>query len=243
MTRIRAPLDALASGERLLDEAAGHYLARVLRVRAGDRFVGFDPRAGVEADVEVVSVDRARVRVRIGAPRAARTAVRELTWIQGLAKGEKCDAILRDATELGVTRIVFARTERSVVALEGARAASRRARWEKIAKEASRQSGRADAPTVGDVRGWLDALSDVDARAARYCLDPHASVALASALRPAIERRTPLAFAAGPEGGLTAEEVDLARSHGWTPVSIGPFVLRTETVAAAVLGALRVWTE
>jgi RsmE family RNA methyltransferase len=56
----------------------------------------------------------------------------------------------------------------------------------------------------------------------------------------ALARRVPLAFACGPEGGLEEAEVQRARDLGWTVVSIGPFVLRTETVAAAVLGAVRV---
>ena len=51
-----------------------------------------------------------------------------------------------------------------------------------------------------------------------------------------------MAFAVGPEGGLTQAEVDEARVAGFAPVSLGRFVLRTETVAAAVLGAVRILT-
>jgi 16S rRNA (uracil1498-N3)-methyltransferase len=47
----------------------------------------------------------------------------------------------------------------------------------------------------------------------------------------------PVVFAVGPEGGLEDAEIEIARGLGFAPVSLGPFILRTETVAAAVLGA------
>jgi 16S rRNA (uracil1498-N3)-methyltransferase len=52
----------------------------------------------------------------------------------------------------------------------------------------------------------------------------------------------PIAFAVGPEGGLSEEELALAQDAGWHIASMGPLVLRTETVGAAVLGAVRVYS-
>ena len=62
------------------------------------------------------------------------------------------------------------------------------------------------------------------------------------ALFVALAGGAPLAFACGPEGGLEDGEIDAARALGWTVCSLGPLALRTETVAAAVLGAVRVWS-
>jgi 16S rRNA (uracil1498-N3)-methyltransferase len=67
---------------------------------------------------------------------------------------------------------------------------------------------------------------------------PGAEATLASSLPAALGGS--IAFAIGPEGGLTDAEIASATARGFRPVSIGPFVLRTETVAAAVLGAVRV---
>jgi 16S rRNA (uracil1498-N3)-methyltransferase len=47
-------------------------------------------------------------------------------------------------------------------------------------------------------------------------------------------------FVVGPEGGLTEGELELCERAGLDRVSLGPFTLRTETVCAAVLGALLV---
>jgi 16S rRNA (uracil1498-N3)-methyltransferase len=244
----RAPIPDLTTGERRLEGAVAHYLARVLRLRAGDSFIAFDPATAREADAVTVWTDQDTITVRFGALREGLArAARELTWIQGLAKGDKCDAVVRDATELGVTRVMVARTRRSVVKLDAARAAERQARWARIASEAARQCGRSDAPLVDPPLPWTDALARTadagsDADSVRFCLWEQASDPLAPPLFEALARGVPLAFACGPEGGLEAPEVDEARSRGWLVVSLGPFALRTETVAAAVLGAVRVWS-
>jgi 16S rRNA (uracil1498-N3)-methyltransferase len=239
----RAPVADLAPGERRLGGAVAHYLVRVRRLRAGDAFVAFDPASGREAEGITISADHDAITVRFGALRDGKTrANRELTWIQGLAKGEKCDAVVRDATELGVTRIIVAKTERSIVKLEAARTAGRQARWARIAQEAARQCGRSDVPAVDAPCPWADALALVPDGAVRFCLWERATVPLGPPLFDALAHAAPLAFACGPEGGLESPEVERARARGWEIVSLGRLVLRTETVAAAVLGAVRVWT-
>ncbi len=242
----RAPVSGLAAGERTLAGATSHYLARVLRLRAGSEFVAFDPTTGTEADAVVVRADADAIVVRIGPPRPGRaTAPRSITWIQGFAKADKCDAIVRDATELGATRIMVATTRRSVVRLDDARADARLARWARIAEEAARQCGRSDAPVVELALTWSDALARADGantEAARFFLWERATEALAPALFEALARGEDLAFASGPEGGIEDEEAELAAARGWKATSLGPLVLRTETVAAAVLGAVRIWS-
>jgi 16S rRNA (uracil1498-N3)-methyltransferase len=239
---IRAPVPGLAPGEQRISGGLAHYLGRVLRLRAGDAFVAFDPASGREADAVTVWADDDAVTVRFGPVRegAARPA-RAIAFVQGLAKGDKCDAVVRDATELGATRIIVATTKRSVVRLDAPRGIERQARWARIAQEAARQSGRSDAPRVDPPCPWREALDRIDADAARFCLWERASEALGPLLFEALAGQSPLAFACGPEGGLEDVEVDYARDRGWTIASLGPFAVRTETVAAAVLGAVRVW--
>ncbi len=237
----RAPIAGLGAGERRLDGSVAHYLAHVLRLRAGDEFVAFDPAAGTEADAVVVHAESDSIAVRFGAPRAGRALPqRTLTWIQGFAKADKCDAIVRDATELGATRIIVATTRRSVVRLDEARANARLTRWTRIAEEAARQCGRSEAPLVDRPMAWAEALGSAEVKAARFCLWERATQPLAPALFEALAQGAALAFACGPEGGIEDDEVDLATARGWKTASLGPLVLRTETVAAAVLGAVRI---
>jgi len=246
---MRVPLDDLAEGERSLTGDAAHYVVRVLRLRTGDTFVGFDPRGGAgaaEADVTVTHERGAGdVKVRVGPLRpAAVVARRPVTLVQGLAKGDKVDAIVRDATELGATRVIVAACARSVVRLDGARAEAKIGRWEKIAREAARQAGRGDPPLV-ELASWDEALERARAGAPPsrgYCLWERAVAPLGPMLAGALADPSspPLAFAVGPEGGLADDEVEAARAHGFEVASLGSIVLRTETVAAVVLGAARV---
>lgn len=239
----RVPVANLAVGQRRLDGALAHYLVRVLRLRAGDAFVAFDPTSSQEADATAVWAEADAIAVQFGALRkAAAPTLRGLTWIQGLAKGDKCDAVVRDATELGATRLVVVSTKRSVVKLEPERTEARLARWARIAEQAARQSGRGDVPLVDPPCAWPDALARVGAHDARFCLWEHAVEPLAPRLFDALAQGEALAFACGAEGGLDEDEVSLARAHGWIPVTLGRRTLRTETVAAAVLGAVQVWT-
>jgi 16S rRNA (uracil1498-N3)-methyltransferase len=241
---IRAPIQGLAPGERTLEGALAHYLVRVIRLRAGDTFVAFDPAGGVEADALVIHEDGEAITVRFEALRpGAATAAAAVTWIQGFAKGDKCDAIVRDATELGASQIVVATTMRSVVKLDGGRAEARATRWARIAEEAARQCGRSAAPKVGKPVPWPEALASAGQTGARFCLWERATQPLAPALQEAMTSGQPLAFACGPEGGLDSTEVDQATAQGWLPVSLGPLVLRTETVAAAVLGAVTILSK
>jgi 16S rRNA (uracil1498-N3)-methyltransferase len=240
---VRVPIADLATGERQLDAATAHYVGRVLRLRSGDAFVAFDPATGREADARAHLVEAGAVTVRIDVLRpGAAPDGQDVTWIQALAKADKCDAVVRDATELGATRIIVAITKRSVVRLDDDRAASRAARWARIAREATRQCGRSHAPAVDVTGTWHEALARVAVEHARFCLWERATEPLGVPLLEALGRGAPLAFACSPEGGLDETEVEVARSSGWRVVSLGRRILRTETVAAAVLGAVAVWS-
>lgn len=233
------PIRGLAEGDQSLAPSTGHYLTGVHRLGPGDRFVAFDPTAAVEADGTVTAIHGALVNARIATLRpASLVATRAITWLQAIPKGEKMDAIVRDATELGVTRIVPVTTRFTVVKLEGPKRVARRQRWARIAEEAARQCGRTDVPDVSPIVPWSEGLAEPEGSA--FCLYERATAPLGPALEAALRGGEALTFAVGPEGGLADDEVALARERGLAIVSLGAFVLRAETVAAATLGAVRV---
>jgi len=238
MTRpVRVPIVGLAPGERVLLPEQVRYLVGVHRLRKGDGFVAFDPRSAVECDGVLLSP----AKVRLGELREAPILpARAVTWMHALPKGnDKCDAIVRDAAELGATQVVFVQTARVVAKADEKKMDARIERWTKIADEAARQCGRGDAPSVAFRSSWEVALSEADPRAHRFCLHVGAPP-LGDGLFAVRDDDRPLVFAAGPEGGLTDEEVAAAKARGFEVHSLGPLVLRTETVPAAVLGAVAV---
>ncbi|XXY53594.1 RsmE family RNA methyltransferase [Sorangium sp. So ce269] len=234
---LRVPLGSIAAGVIALPPEAASYVVRVHRLREGDRFVVFDPELGIEADATLESIGRRGAEARIDAPRpAALRPGRRVTWIQAVGKGDKMDAVVRDATELGATRIIPAISARSV-----ARPAEERSqRWRRIAVEAARQCGRGDAPRVDapmSLAAALAAAGATEGGALGMCLDPYAETPLGArlaALTPGMEA----AFAVGPEGGFTPEELGVCAALGFERVRLGALTLRTETVCAAALGAL-----
>jgi 16S rRNA (uracil1498-N3)-methyltransferase len=238
MSTLRVPVAGLHQGRFDLDASASHYVARVNRLGPGDRFVAFDPEARLEADAVVVQATRRCVVCEVTGVRAATlVAVRPLWLLQGLSKGERFDLVVRDATALGVTDIVPVGLARCDVKLLDA-GESRRTRWARISAEASRQCGRGDVPTLHRCMDTSQALEEVPGDALRICLWERATRPV-GALADAISKASSLALLIGPEGGLEEAEVRMAQEAGFSDVSFGPYILRTETAATAALGAVR----
>ena len=233
---LRVPVARIEAGASILDEDASRYIARVHRKRLGDRVVLFDPDRAIEADAEITAIDRASVGVLVSSPRASTALpLRRVTLLQATCKSDKFDAIVRDATELGASRVVPVVAERSV----GRPADGRAARWRRIAVEAARQCGRGDAPAISSPMELGEAVQLFAAGegVSGFCLDPMADAPLGPALRR-LGQEVELAFVVGPEGGLSPAEVEACTSAGLARVSLGPLTLRAETVCAAVLGAV-----
>lgn len=222
--------EALDANPVVFGAREARHIAAVLRLRPGTRITIFD--GGREADAELRAVGEAGVAAQLmAAPRPTRRAV-EVTLLQGLARGPRMDAVVRMATEVGVTAIIPVVTERSLPAP----GTERIARWERIAREAARQCGRGDIPAVGPAAGLeaaLAVLGPVDLLVVPWEQE----------IRPIGEaiagtRFVTAAVLIGPEGGLTAAEAAAARAAGGVTVSLGPLVLRSETagvVTAAML--------
>jgi len=225
----RAPLSPLLAGEQQLSRELGGYLVKVLRLRAGDAFTLFDPEAGTEADAELVRDIPAVVNV--GEPReAARVTRREVVLLQGFAKGDKPEQVLRAAVALGASTVVFLRTERSVAGAE-----LRYERLHAVMLDVARQCGRGDLPALTGLLELKDALPA--ARGLLLQLDPAAPESLIEVLRQAPRDRA-ITLAVGPEGGFAAEESAQLSAAGFVAVRLAPFVLRTELAAVAALSVV-----
>ena len=232
----------LALGDVVLRGEAFAYSAVVHRARIGHPIELFDG-AGQSALGTFVRFEADAAHVSVTELTETASAVRPVRLVQCLAKGDKIDEVLRDACELGLRQLVIADAARSVRKLDGAAGAKLRDRLARIASEAARQ---ALSPHVAEVLGPI-ALKQALAREAgdeplRVVLDPRGSLPFFEALRGAAPG-APLAIAVGPEGGFTEDELALAVSAGWQPVRLGSTVLRTETMAAATLGALRAFDD
>jgi 16S rRNA (uracil1498-N3)-methyltransferase len=218
------------------DEA--HHLKHVLRLRAGDAVTVFDG-AGREWAGRIATAGRSGVGVTLGEPidPVPEPAVRVVLAI-GLLKGDQMDAVVRDATMLGVAEIVPMITAHVAVsgrAREGDKALSR---WSRVAIASARQSGRAVVPRIGTMTPFETVLRETARDQAVIATEP--AVASATVL-PAPEQPRAALVLVGPEGGWSREEIELALMEGARPKQLGPRTLRAEAAPIVLLSAL--WTE
>lgn len=215
------------------------HIRRVLRLQPGQRVEIVDEES-VLYEVELEEVGATRVRARV--IREIMTAPEEplaITVAQGVPKGDKMDLIVQKATELGVSRVVPLMSERVVTRPAPERRAARVGRWRKLALEAAKQSKRRSVPRISEFLALEAFCREDECRDLRLILwEEETANRLRSLLVSARGRRS-VALIIGPEGGFSREEVEVARSWGFTAVSLGPRILRTETVALSVLSVIQ----
>lgn len=224
--------------EIALPETAGHHAVRVLRLAVGAPVILFDGHGG-EHDAVITRVHRNNVDAKVtGFRDVSVESPLRVTLVQGVSSGDRMDSTLRKAVELGVRHFVPVFTERSVVKLRDERADRRRQHWQSLAAAACEQCGRNTVPAVADAadfRDWLAALPAQPGEQVRLALAVGGARRLAELPRPTGD----ILLLVGPEGGLTRDENALAASRGFTAVSLGPRILRTETAAVVAVAAMQ----
>lgn len=207
-----------------------------MRARVGDDVSVFNGD-GPEWPAQIVAIAKNRVTLQLGDSALTGTeSPLKVHLVQGISRGERMDFVVQKATELGVKRISPVLTEYGVVKLSAERAEKRREHWQKIAASACEQSGRTRLPLIDapiGLKSWFGRKPEkVDAE---LILAPCAATPLASIAAP----QTKACILIGPEGGFSDNEYDDANAAGFTAVSLGPRILRTETAAPAALAVMQ----
>ena len=236
MRRFTLPPERVVDGRVTFDREESRHLTRVLRLTPGDTVVATDG-AGRDYTVRLDSVGEAATGTVLAVERGAPESPLAITLVQGIPKGDKMEAIVRAATELGVACIRPALCERTIVRLEPGRWRDRARRWQRVAREAAKQCGRAVIPEVESPRALGECLAGETVDLG-LCLWEGGGVPLPEALAAATTPRSAL-IVIGPEGGLAPAEVDAARARGLTIAALGPRILRTETAGPAVIAILQ----
>lgn len=228
------------------DQAA--HLARVLRTEPGQIFDvvagGFLHRA------EVTSVSDDQVLFTLHEELESDTAL-PLHLLLAVFKFDHMEWAIEKATELGVSRmtpILARRTEKHL-----AQAATKRAdRWRRIALEASKQSRRTTIPEIAEPLTLKLALEQEQSPTRILLSETEQALTLSAALEnskagfptcESLEMASDIThtLAIGPEGGWTPEEMTLFTQYHWTPVTLGPRILRAETAAIAAIAIASIY--
>lgn len=231
------PADFSTGAALRLSEEQSHYVIKVLRRRVGDILSVVNDRSGDMYDAAVTNLGPP-VEIRFV---AARAALKQNSFVHTvcipLLKGQRTELAVQKATELGACAIAVYEGKRSVRRL---REDASRDRWTKIISEAARQCHRSIIPTCtlyGNLEEFLKVRSskNIEPDSLLWCSLSRTATAMAE-LSPQL--RSPVDIIAGPEGDFSEDEISLLKEYGAREVSLGPWLLRSET---AIIAAVAVW--
>jgi len=226
----------------LTGESASHILLS-LRMAVGDSLELCDGE-GHDYPGTIVSASREAVTVSVSAPVPSCSeppyAVR---LYQCVPKGDKFETVIQKSVECGVTEIIPVQSSRCIAKIKREDAQKKLTRYQRIAEEAAKQSGRGRIPQVREPVSFSEALTMMKRDDFSFlCYENEDGKTVADRLRQGDMPKS-VSFLIGPEGGLSPEEVEKAASEGIVSVSLGNRILRTETASTFVLAILAAFYE
>ena len=232
LPRIYHSIPLCAGGRAELSDSAANHVARVLRLQVGAPLIIFNGEGGeFAATIEILNKNS--VTVRLGEFNNCERESPLTVWLaQGISRGERMDFTIQKAVEMGVSRIIPLFTEHCGVQLDEERLKKRLRHWQGVATSACEQCGRNRIPHIdppAKLSNWLMEPGN----GLRLVLDPNAEHSLPDIPPPA----QCISLLIGPEGGLSEQELELAKQAGHVGLRLGPRILRTETAAVAALAA------
>lgn len=235
----------------VLRESEVHHARDVLRLAPGERVVVFNGR-GHEITAEITKVTREEIQLRKLHHVRMPPLRCEITLAQAIPKGKNMDLIMQKAVELGAAAIAPIISDRTIVHLQDKEAVQKQAKWQQVAIEAAKQCGQNWLPRVLLPRKLADFFDD-ESSDRPLAQGPLQLRLIGSLQSDAMHLKTVLAeyerehqgarptnalMCVGPEGDFTPAELNLARSRGCRPITLGPIILRVETAAIYCLSVL-----
>jgi 16S rRNA (uracil1498-N3)-methyltransferase len=204
----------------------------VSRIAAGES-ISIGNGSGLVVTGTVLSAEHAAFVVEVVSAVETPPPTPAIWLVQALAKGDRDEQAVQQATELGVDGVIPWSAQRSIVKWEGQKVRKGHDRWTAIVREASKQSMRPWVPEVADLASTT-VLAALARETRMLVLDPAAELAL-SALDP--DDRD-VVLVVGPEGGIAPSELSRLEAAGATRVRLGETILRTSTAGPAAIAVL-----
>ncbi|MFW6264819.1 MAG: 16S rRNA (uracil(1498)-N(3))-methyltransferase [Bacillota bacterium] len=213
------------------------HISYSLRMGKGDKLIVSDGK-GIDYLVEIIEIREDELIAKIlSREKNSNEAEVLVTLAQGIPKKNNMDFIIQKCTEIGVNKIIPLNTKRTIVKLSGKKLEKRLERWQKIAEEAAKQSGRALIPEIDrlyDLEDIISLMEDYD-----LVLIPWEGEA-EQGLSDIYNKKNDVNFKKiliiiGPEGGFAESEVNYLKKNGVIPITLGPRILRTETAGLVAL--------
>lgn len=217
----------------VLSNDDSHHVINVMRMNLNDNVeIVYDNNLYIAS---IISLDNPVKCKLIEEVNINERVIPKVVIVQALVKEQKMDYILQKACELGVYQIIPVNTNRSVVKINK-NDSKKIIRWNKILKEASEQSKRCNIPILDKIYDFNDLLK-LDFKDKFICSTKENKKLLKSTLSK-ININDTIVYVIGPEGGFDPKEEDLLINNGYTPISLGSNILRTETASLFIMSAI-----
>ena len=242
MHRFYIPPNEWTPGALVLRGSEAHHARNVLRLTPGEKAVVFNGE-GREITAEVTELSAREVTLRKLHESSSAPLRCRVTLGQAIPKGKNMDLIVQKAVEIGAAEIVPIISDRTIVRLDEQEASQKQAKWQTIAIEAAKQCGQNWLPEVQTPRTLPQFFQarprfDLQLIGSLQSDAVHLKKILADYTSEHGDRPTSVLMLIGPEGDFTPAELNLARSHGCRPITLGPIILRVETAALYCLSVL-----
>jgi 16S rRNA (uracil1498-N3)-methyltransferase len=215
------------------------HLRRVLRLAMGNVVTLFDDSGWEhEAVIRSLNSDRGELEI-LRSYEANKESPLALTLALGITKGEKMDFVVEKATELGVAMILPFLSSFTVPKLDDRKIAKRTERWRKIALSAAKQCGRTHMPDILSLCDFSQLVDDASANELKLLFWEKETAQSLSQVHETNAAARAILIVVGPEGGLSRDEAELAKTWGFQTVHLGRRILRAETAAISALALVQ----
>lgn len=229
----------IVDGEVVISGGEARHISEVMRLSVGDPIVVFDGEGGeYSGTIKELDHPNKNLTVTIDSEKSlSKEEGPRITLVQAIPKKNKMDLVVEKTTELGVHKIIPMLTERTVVRPDSRSSRKVTERWRRIAIETSKQCARAFVPEISDIKIFKEivALAKDHDFAFLACLEGE-TVSIKEAISKNIAGS--VLVMVGPEGDFSPRELEYAESRGFSLISLGKRVLKSETAGLFVVSVI-----
>lgn len=217
-----------------ISESDYTHITKVLRLGAGDHITVFDTES-TEYEGTIIHLSAGTIALKVQSTRLLQTEPGlELNLFQAILKGNRMDGLISQATQLGVSGIFPVVSERTQV-----RSTAKVDRWNKIARESTKQCGRTVPPAVSEPVDFQRSLEIRNESEMKIVLYENQTELLRDYMGSHEKSVRTINLFVGPEGGFSEQEITLAEENGYIVLGLGKRILRAETASAASIVLLQ----
>lgn len=232
---IRFFIENISDNNYTLKGEDAHHAIKSLRVKIGENIILCDKNSFEHiCKVEKISKDEVLLSVIKSQKNTSESNIK-ITLYQALPKNDKMDLIVQKSIELGVFKIVPIETSRCISKPSEKSISKKIERWQKIAKEAAKQSGRGIIPNISSPLKLDEAISKIKDYDKSLVFYENGGEKIKNSLKTYDKN---ISIFIGPEGGFETEEIDKLKSFGATISTLGTRILRTETASLAAISVI-----